>query len=52
LAIPAQPELVRGFDGANNKRVRDLWTQVLIIFEEIGDPRSEEVRSWLAELDR
>jgi hypothetical protein len=50
MAMPAQQELAPHGDGANS-RSRELWTEALTIFEEIGDPRSEEVRAWLAELD-
>jgi hypothetical protein len=47
----APAEMASDGDGANG-RARELWTQALAIFEEIGDPRSDEVRTWLAELDR
>jgi hypothetical protein len=50
VAMPAHQPLAAGGDGSNGS-ARELWTEALAIFEEIGDPRSEEVRTWLAELD-
>ena len=36
---------------AGNEQARDLWMQALAIYQEIGDPRSEDVRDRLDALD-